>query len=280
MNFATDYPFTSRSACYGDGCFTTISVVNGHAELLSYHIRRLKLACERLFITVSEDDWTRLSSLISEKAVNARSGIIKVIISAGNAGRGYQRSADVKAECYLQVLPPVEHYSTWQKEGISLGVSNTTLAINPGFAGIKHLNRLEQVLIKETSQNGLQDSLVLDEQLMMVEVSAGNLFWKAFGRWFTPDLSLAGVEGVMRNHLLKVIAENKESVEIVRSRISALKQATDVFICNSLMGIVPINSVQLNQDKVLHFNNGNLPAITHWVEESLQLKAVKEHDSQ
>ena len=167
------------------------------------------------------------------------------------------------------MLPPVAHYAKWRTEGIALGISKTTLAINAPLAGIKHLNRIEQVLIKETHQNVFHDSLVLDEQQMMVEASAGNLFWRAFARWFTTDLSLAGVEGVMRNHLLKIFDENEQPVQVVRNKTSALKSATDVFICNSLMGVVPVNSVQLNNDEKLHFVNAYLPSIHEWLRESL-----------
>lgn len=268
MQFSSDYPFSSRAASYGDGCFTTISVQNGQAELLFAHIARLQKACFKLAIGIPEGDWHQLRLCTQEKAQTLQQGIVKIIISAGSGGRGYSRNSDSEVCCYFQTLPPVSHYEQWRELGISLGVSQYKLNSNPELAGIKHLNRIEQVLIKQqTSQ--YEDSIVLDEQGMMVEVSAGNLFWQSYGRWFTPDLTQCGVEGVMRNRLMHLLVAKKQKIAQVRAKLSALHHASDVFICNSLMKIVPVNRICLNNKKELIINNPTTAKISLMLNDTL-----------
>lgn len=261
MQFSDEYLFNSRSAIYGDGCFTTIAIEQGKPELLPQHLTRLRKACERLELSIAAFYWQQLEEKLTKIAIEQHSGIVKVIISAGNGGRGYQRNCDAEPQCYLQTLPPVAHYGQWQKNGISLGICHKKLAKQPELAGIKHLNRLEQVMIKQ-HKSDTEDNIVLDSDNIIVEVSAGNLFWRAFNRWFTADTGRAGVEGVMRNYILSKLGETAMPFNIVRAKLHALEQASDVFICNSLMKLVPVNLIYFDNNRVVEFENGGLSTIT------------------
>lgn len=275
MLISSDYPFSSRAASYGDGCFTTISIENGQAELLSAHLKRLQNACLKLEIAFKHTDWRRLQEIMQQKAFELQSGIIKIIISAGNGGRGYSRNGDSEACCYFQTLPPVNHYLQWRETGISLGLSTCTLTCNPQLSGIKHLNRIEQIRIKQ-QESPFEDSIVLDEQGMVVEVSAANLFWCSFGRWFTPDLTLCGIEGVMRNEVLRLLLASNRRVEQVRAKPEALQLASDIFICNSLMKIVPVNRVCLKNKKEFIIDNPTTTKISRMLNETLLKERVRE----
>lgn len=250
MKISSDYPFNNRAAIYGDGCFTTAAMVNGKVELLEYHLNRLGHACSELHLPMPQSHIDLLRKHMQNAANNNTNGVLKVLLSAGSGGRGYQRNPSSDTEAFIQLLEPVSHYSVWRKNGVTLSISSEKLSINQCLAGIKHLNRLEQVLLREQQLAG-EDALVCDTQDIIVESFAGNVFWYALGRWFTPDLSLTGVSGVMRNYILDSLTQSGTQVSIVRATPAALSVATEVFICNSLMKVVPVKQIMDTQGKEL-----------------------------
>lgn len=270
MKISSDYPFSFRSAIYGDGCFTTIAVSNSSAELLDNHIARLQKSCGKLKIDVMESHWYTLKKQLLLKSETLGMGILKVLICAGLGGRGYHRELQQQPLCFIQELPPVTFYEEWQKQGISLGVSPIRLALQEQLAEIKHLNRIEQVLVKQC-RSEQQDDLVLDKDGMIVEVSAGNIFWRSFNRWFTPDVSLCGIEGVMRNQILAYLRKEGIPVSVTRTGVEALRKATDVFVCNSLMKLVPVRTVVLNQQQKLGFSNQSIGEVKQLLRQSVVL---------
>lgn len=233
---------SDRIVQYGDGCFTTMAVSGGEAELFSGHIQRLQLSCEKLFIPF--DEWQSLQSKIKQIAQGVGNGGIKVIISRGKGGRGYSPQGAGEALCYLSTFSAPEHYQSWRKNGISLSLSPVTLAKQPLLAGIKHLNRLEQVLVKYHMQDSNSDDVIVcDTDGIMIETSAGNLIWEHDQQWFTPDLSQSGVAGVMCNAMMAFLQANNQIVQQIRVKPEALFSAQQLYICNSLMGVVPVISL-------------------------------------
>ena len=135
-----------RSVQFGDGCFTTARIFRGRVQLLSAHLARLQKACEQLFIPY--DDWALLAHEMAHLAQPHQDGVLKVIITRGAGGRGYSAAGCVNPVRILSVSPWPEHYLRWREEGISVTLSPVRLGRNPSLAGLKHLNRLEQVLIR------------------------------------------------------------------------------------------------------------------------------------
>jgi 4-amino-4-deoxychorismate lyase len=231
-----------RAIQYGDGCFTTISVVNGNAELWAQHLQRLKNACERLYISFKA--WQNLQEDVEELVKNKTDAVLKIIISRGEGGRGYGIKNVGLSNYILTIHDKPDHFKQWQQVGIRLTISPITLAKQPLLAGIKHLNRLEQVLIKQSlEQTDYVDAVVCDTDDMLIETSVGNLFWRQGPVWYTPELIYAGVEGVMRNHVMDNICINGTlgtTVQEVRTTIGSLIEADEAFVCNSLMEVVPV----------------------------------------
>jgi 4-amino-4-deoxychorismate lyase len=234
-----------RAIQYGDGCFTTISVINGNAELWAQHLQRLKSSCERLHIKFAH--WQNLQTDVERLISDKNDTVLKIIISRGEGGRGYG-TQNVSSPNYILTLhDKPNHFEKWQQVGICLTLSPITLGKQPLLAGIKHLNRLEQVLIKQSlEQTNYVDAVVCDTDKMLVETSIGNLFWLQGQVWYTPELIHSGVEGVMRNHVMAKIRENshlKVTVQEVRTTIRSLADADEVFVCNSLMKVVPVTRI-------------------------------------
>jgi 4-amino-4-deoxychorismate lyase len=233
-------PSSDRSFNYGDGCFTTILCRNWQLYTLDAHIGRLQRATRRL--AFAPVDWTQLRHqliALAKTHSDHSQAVVKVLISRGSGGRGYTPD-DLQPTIYISQASYPLMYDDWRRSGITLGLSPVKLGLNPLLAGIKHCNRLEQVLIKQALQNQpWQDAVVCDLNDTMVGCTASNLFWQTDGQWFTPLIDTAGVDGVMKQTIMAQLAPLQQCHQ-VKHGIASLLQADSVFICNALMGIIPV----------------------------------------
>lgn len=232
-------PANDRAIQFGDGCFTTARIVEGKVCLLNAHLHRLQTACERLFIPFAQ--WAELAKEMAEQALGINRGVLKVIISRGSGGRGYSATGCLHPVRILSVSAYPAHYDRWRTEGIALTLSPVRLGRNPQLAGIKHLNRLEQVLIRShLEQTDADEALVLDSEGFITECCAANLFWRQGKDVFTPRLDQAGVNGLMRQFCLRQLAHSGFRVVEVQVPEAALKDADEIVVCNALMPVVPV----------------------------------------
>ncbi|MCC2615635.1 aminodeoxychorismate lyase [Aestuariibacter halophilus] len=233
-----------RGLHFGDGHFTTARVMGGEIELLADHLQRLKRGCERLGIGFV--DWQPLVLAMNQQADALGEGVLKVVVTRGSGGRGYDPAGAKEPQAIISTHPSPAHYEVWRAQGIGVGISAVTLGHQPLLAGLKHLNRLEQVLIKQhLSTTTFDDVLVCDQHNKVIEASAANvLVCDSNGVWKTPLLSECGVEGVMRNHLIALAAANGICIEQQPLSLDSLSNAKALFLTNCLMIAVPV--VQLH----------------------------------
>ncbi|OAN18348.1 aminodeoxychorismate lyase [Photobacterium jeanii] len=234
---------TDRATQYGDGCFTTLCVKNGLPWLWDLHLARFQRTLDAL--AIPHPDWQWLTQEVSQLAAGFTDlGVIKVLISRGSGGRGYSPAGCHNPNVVITTAQWPHHYHDWQQQGIALGVCQQALGLTPMLAGHKHLNRLEQVLLKqEIEQQGWQDAVVRDVLGQVVETSASNIFWRKDQTLYTPDLSMAGVCGVMREQVIRLVASTPYCLQIVKSQLDTLLCADEVFITNALMALVPVNQI-------------------------------------
>ncbi|AIR03854.1 4-amino-4-deoxychorismate lyase [Cedecea neteri] len=236
-------PANDRAIQFGDGCFTTASVIDGAVRFQADHLRRLQHACEAL--TIAPVDWGRLNEEMTMLAASESRAVLKVIISRGAGGRGYSASNCTQPTRMLSLSPYPAFYSAWRGQGITLALSPVKLGINPALAGIKHLNRLEQVLIRtHLEQTTAQEALVLDSQGSLVECCAANLFWRKGRDVYTPRIDGAGVNGTMRQRIISHLSGSPWRIHEVSEGPETLAGADEVIICNALMPVVPVNQAQ------------------------------------
>jgi 4-amino-4-deoxychorismate lyase len=258
---------SDRAIAYGDGCFTTIAKVAGTIQLLDCHIERLKNGC--LALDIRFDDWNSLEQQILEISAPIKNTVIKVIISRGVGGRGYSTLGAEHPNSILSLHDLPTHYDRWQDQGIRLGLSEVKLAKQELWQGTKTLNRLEQILVKQNSNDAVDDELICDTDDMIIETSAANIFWRVENQWFTADLVESGVVGVMRNHVMNALANNSIKVQVVRAHYSMLAYASDVFICNSLMNVIPVREIVFDSQQVQTINNESFSHIAGFINASL-----------
>ncbi|SAD42766.1 Aminodeoxychorismate lyase [Enterobacter cloacae] len=234
-------PVSDRAIQFGDGCFTTARILDGNVCLLEAHIRRLRHGCETLMIPFTH--WDTLHQEMCRLASGKQSGVLKVIITRGSGGRGYSAASCLSPTRILSVSACPAHYSRWRDEGVTLTLSPIRLGRNPMLAGIKHLNRLEQVLIRtHLEQTNADEALVLDSEGFITECCAANLLWRQGREVFTPSLDQAGVNGIMRQFCLEQLARSGFRVVEVSAGEAALQTADEVVICNALMPVVPVRA--------------------------------------
>ena len=234
-------PASDRAIQFGDGCFTTARILDGDVCLLEAHIRRLQHGCEKLMIPFMH--WDTLRQEMCQLAIGKDSGVLKVIISRGSGGRGYSAASCLNPTRILSVSAYPAHYSRWREDGVTLTLSPVRLGRNPMLAGLKHLNRLEQVLIRtHLEQTDADEALVLDSEGFITECCAANLLWRKGSDVFTPSLEQAGVNGIMRQFCMHQLARAGFRVVEVNAKEEALLSADEVVICNALMPVVPVRA--------------------------------------
>lgn len=232
---------SDRAIQFGDGCFTTARVIDGKVSLLSAHIQRLQEACRRLMIVC--DFWTQLEHEMATLAADQQNGVLKVVISRGSGGRGYSTLNSGPATRMLSVTAYPMHYERLRKEGMLLALSPVRLGRNPYLAGIKHLNRLEQVLIRShLEQTNADEALVLDSEGWVTECCAANLFWRKGNIVCTPRLDQAGVNGIMRQFCIRLLAQSSFQIAEVQASLEDVMQADEVMVCNALMPVMPVRA--------------------------------------
>ncbi|CDL82010.1 aminodeoxychorismate lyase [Xenorhabdus szentirmaii] len=251
-------PASDRAIQFGDGFFTTIRVEQGQAALLPLHIKRLQRSVERLFMPAP--DWFGLEEHIKQVVSGHESGVLKVILSRGTGGRGYGFDSTATLTQILSLSAYPEQYITLRQKGASLALSPIAMGINPHLAGIKHLNRLEQVLIKRfIGQAKVDEALVLDSDGLLVECCTANIFWRKGKQVYTPELNQCGVEGVMRQKIIELLSESDYNLSYIMRYPEALAHADEVIICNSLMPVIPVNQIQAHENQpAWHYQSRNL----------------------
>ncbi|MBB1314281.1 MULTISPECIES: aminodeoxychorismate lyase [Aliivibrio] len=253
-------PLTDRSIQYGDGSFTTMKVERGRVRLWDLHLARLKEASKRLDIKI--EDWLLLETQIESCAHELQDGGIKILISRGSGGRGYSPEGCHDTQIIVSTFSYPTYYQNWKEGGISLMLCETQLGLSPLLAGMKHTNRLEQVLIKkEIAKTMYLDGVVLDLNNKVIETSIGNIFWVKGDNIYTPNLSNSGVEGVMKAHIYALANLHGLTLFETSIYVDELCMADEVFISNSLFEIVPINAIGNTT-----FDSHKL---SHWFQEKL-----------
>jgi 4-amino-4-deoxychorismate lyase len=233
---------SDRGLLYGDGLFETMAVRNGRVSSWPRHMSRLLAGCKRLGIPAV--DTTRLAQEADELLAGAGHAVLKVIVTRGSGGRGYRMPEKTAPRRILQLHPWPEFPPAAAEAGVTARLCSMRLCHNPLLAGIKHLNRLEQVLARrewDDPQTG--EGLLLDADGCLVEGTMSNLFLVRQRVLLTPDLRGCGVAGIMRSIILDLAERMSLPVKISTLDMADLHTADEVFLCNSLIGIWPVIAV-------------------------------------
>ncbi len=232
-----------RGIAYGDGVFRTFRVKSGIPQCWDRHYARLSEDCNALRIVCPPAHALlgEIGHLCHEDAMAA----VKVIVTRGESGRGYAPPPLAQPTRVVIKIPLPDYPERNFSEGVHLHLCETRMGIQPRLAGIKHLNRLENVLARmEWVDANLVDGLLLDVEGYVIECTMSNLFLRCGNTVITPDLSRCGVAGVTRQRILDILdATGCYQVDVARFDLETLLQADEVVICNSLFGVWQVRKI-------------------------------------
>lgn len=231
-----------RGFQYGDGLFETFLVHCGIPVFWQAHLERLQRGCMRLGLPCPAPELLRREA---EMACAAQTqAVLKLQLTRGRGGRGYAPPAQVEPTRVFSLHPLPEQLEEIKQQGVRARLCRTRLGINPALAGVKHCNRLEQVLARrEWDDASVYEGLMCDVEGFLVEGTMTNLFWCQSETLLTPRLDRCGVAGIVRAWVIERAAEWGLKVEEVRVGLEALAGAEEVFLTNSVIGVVPVVEV-------------------------------------
>jgi 4-amino-4-deoxychorismate lyase len=231
-----------RGLAYGDGLFETMRVVNGRLPLADYHFARLELGALRLKMA---PDMPLIRREAEGFAASLGNGVLKFILTRGVSERGYAPPPTPQPTRILLAGPVPSYPPEHARDGVRLFPCVLRLSAQPLLAGIKHLNRLEQVLARaEWQDQRFAEGLLCDGQDRPIECTMSNLFLLAGQTWVTPLLDQCGVQGVMRDYLIDVLSRSGDRLEQRPVTREELLAAKEVFCCNSMFGVWPVVSLE------------------------------------
>ena len=231
-----------RGFTYGDGLFETIAVRNGQLRFFDYHLERLLNGAERLAIAAPARELliAEAMGLVS----NCDYGTLKIILTRGAGRRGYAPPDDATPVRLLGLLAGVRPAQHLYADGIAVRHCTSPIGHSPATAGLKTLGRLEQVLARAEWQDmSISEGLMSTADGRVVCGTMSNLFLVKDGVLITPDLTTCGISGVMRKIVLDSAERSGLQCCIDDVARTALVNADELFVTNSLIGIWPIRRV-------------------------------------
>jgi len=243
--YADSITVFDRGLQYGDGLFETMAAINNEVLLWDTHWERLAEGCQRLRIALADRKLIESEiSLLMKQKDKANNFIIKLIVTRGMGERGYRFPSVQNSTRILSTHNWPDYPHRFKNDGVALRYCETILSQNQALAGLKHLNRLEQVLARnEWDTDDFQEGLMLTANGNVVDGTMSNIFAVKDNMLFTPELSSCGVSGVMRKNVVKQAKELGYPVYEKNFTKPELEDADELFITNSIIGIWPVRTI-------------------------------------
>ena len=235
-----------RGLAYGDGVFRTFLVNNGVPHHWELQYQKLSQDCQALGISCPNNDV--LTSDIKTLFNDGTDAIAKIIVTRGESSRGYAVPNDIQANrVVIKSAMPIYPLNN-QTQGVNLHLCELKLGLQPKLAGVKHLNRLENVLARmEWKDASITDGLLLDSNDNVIECTMSNIFARYGNELITPSLEECGVAGIARARIIENTKRFNLDMKIEALKLNKLMQADEIIICNSLFGawqVVSFNGKQ------------------------------------
>lgn len=235
----TQVPALSRGLQYGDGVFRTMLMLDG--TVIAAEAQLAKLVADAAALGLQAPALDRLHADLASAAAFGHA-TIKLLLARAGHQRGY-KPLTAEADRLMIVHPPPAAGSAPAVEGIAAIRSPVTMAAQPLLAGIKHLNRLEQVLASRDWPNGIDEAVLGDDRGQPVCATRANLFWVRNAVLHTPSLDRCGVAGITRSRVLALAEAAGIECRIGSQPWSALMAADEAFLTGSLIGIWPLRAI-------------------------------------
>lgn len=234
----------SRALHYGDGVFRTLLWREGAAVDWARHRDKLFADCAVLRIDppAESDLLADLQLLMHDRA----DAVVKIIVARRAGARGYRPDARAGERWVLAYAPPQSRSADY-RDGITVSISDVALSEQPLLAGVKHLNRLDQVLASRDWADGVAERLMCRGNGELVCGTRSNLFAVRGGTLLTPPLDRCGVAGIMRHKILDCAARMNLPAREAALHPADLLAADEAFVSNAVIGIWPLRRLQRHE---------------------------------
>jgi 4-amino-4-deoxychorismate lyase len=230
-----DWPL-DRGMHYGDGLFETMMARGGVIRFVSLHRARLAAGCARLRITMAQEPLWEQASALAHQHGNA---VLKLLVTRGSmTQRGYGISGGEQGRSLLFAYPAPDSAS--QPSDVSVISLQANWGENAALAGIKHCNRLEQVLARMELRADVFEGLMGSSSGRLISGTMSNVFLDTEAGLVTPSLQLCGIAGVMRAVVLREAAAMGIAVRVADLPLAALDTCNGMFLTNVRLGVLPV----------------------------------------
>lgn len=239
---AESLPLPDRGLDFGDGLFETVLLVHGQALYFDLHLRRLERGLQVLgFPNCTPLVRSQVLSILDSRSF-IKMAAMRVTITRGAGPRGYAPPNVTVPRIIITCTDLADDQYRHMACPARTSLASIRWGSQPALAGLKHLNRLEQVMAAaEKAKTGVDEVVMSGQDGSIISVSCGNIFLYAHGGLITPDLSECGVHGTRRELILESLAPALGlSCSVSRVSEAQLKEADEVFYCNALVGVRPI----------------------------------------
>lgn len=231
-----------RGLLYGDGVFRTLRAVDGCARHWPLHYQKLQHDCGLLGIACP--GYGSLSDELHGLLEQHPNAVVKLIVTRGQGARGYAPPEQAISTHIWDATPLPEYPADRDIQGIQARICRLRLSEQPRLAGIKHLNRLENVLAAaECDDRQFAEGILLDEAGRVIEGIRSNVFCVLQGTLLTPDLSRCGVAGVQRERVMAWAEQHNMTLQVRDIALDELLQADESFVVNSIIGLWPLRQL-------------------------------------
>lgn len=226
-----------RGLAYGDGLFETMRARGGIVALWHAHFERLAAGCRRLGLDPPQE-----AALVAERdrlIAAEPDAVLKLMLWRRATGRGYDPAGETASHRTWRSAPLPSHCTS----PLRVRWCKLALARQPALAGLKTMNRLEQVLARsEWMGKEWDEGLLCDNEGLVISAIAGNLFAVIDGRLVTPALDRCGIAGVFRAWILAQ-PDPELRIEVRDILRDEIERATELFLTNAVRGIRPIGTL-------------------------------------
>ena len=290
----------NRGLAYGDGFFTTMGVIDGQILWLAHHQQRLISHAEALQL---ELDSHSVLAIIRTHAEQLQQGMLKLMVTravqdvrgygyvpttSGSACEIWLKSSAMTVTTTEQLRLPDGCLIPMQPISSAICLSSQLACLPPPLAGLKSLNRLDNVLASgelqvikaQVSEDNIKPSisegLLQDMSGRWVEGTMSNVFYQLSeqqsskpashleinkndpnyldqGQWYTPSMAKSGVAGVMRQVIIDALSGTEQPVIVRSLQEEDLPHLSKLFFCNALRGIISMSSLTLLSGEVVDF---------------------------
>lgn len=233
-----------RGLQYGDGVFETIAYRNGKAEFITEHLERLEKGCKLLAIAFEQQALLQAELDSVYSSLGHEEAVIRITVTRGQSSRGYFSDNSAMPTRIISTYPFPTFPELYYSEGVLLRFCEQRLSTNSRLAGIKHLNRLEQVLARnEWDDSDIPEGIMSDHEDNIIEGTMSNIFIVESDKLFTPVVTRTGIAGITRAKVIELATRSGLSVEETVIDRRRLAEADEVFVCNSIIGIWPVSAI-------------------------------------